>query len=290
MSNATSVAVVGCGTMGAGIARAAVLSGLSVVLHDIDPRRARLAAEAAGRAVTGPGPAIEVRPTIAAAVADVDVVVESVPEVLELKADVLRDILGHTGPGGLVATNTSTISIQTLEDRSGCAARLIGMHFFNPADRLRLVEIIRSPLTPAETVDRAEAFARQLGKTPIVIRDLPGFVTSRLGLVLGTEAMRLLAAGAATTTAIDTAMRLGYNHPMGPLELADLVGLDARLNNLRSLHAASGEERFQPPPLLVDMVRDDYLGRKNARGFYLYDEQGRKTGETPLPYLTESIG
>lgn len=272
--------------MGTGIAKAAAGSGLSVVLHDVDPERARLAA----RLADGSGPEVDVRATIAEAVADADVVVESVPELLELKADVLRDICAHAAPGGLVATNTSTMSIGTLESRAGCSGRLIGMHFFNPADKLRLVEIIRTPVIPNETVDRAEAFARELGKTPIVIRDLPGFVTSRLGLVLGTEAMRLLATGAATTTAIDTAMRLGYNHPMGPLELADLVGLDARLNNLRSLHAASGEQLFHPPPILVDLVRNDCLGRKNARGFYLYDDHGRKTGENPLVHLTESTG
>ncbi|GAB3457872.1 3-hydroxyacyl-CoA dehydrogenase family protein [Actinophytocola sediminis] len=280
MSDTTSVAVIGCGTMGTGIATAAAASGMAVVLYDIDADRARRVADRAARRAGGNTP--EVRTSISGAVAEVDVVVETVPEVLELKATVLRAVHAHAKPDGLLSTNTSTMSIVTLENLAGCAGRLIGIHFFNPADKLRLVEIIRGPTTPQSTVDRAEAFAHALGKTPIVIRDLPGFVTSRLGLVLGNEAMGLLADGAATTTAIDTAMRLGYNHPMGPLELADLVGLDARLNNLRSLYAASGEQRFRPPPILVEMVRNDYLGRKNARGFYYYDAHGHKTGETAV--------
>lgn len=284
------MAVVGCGTMGTGIATAVAAHGMAVVLHDIDPDRAHRAAERATRRTDGNTPGPQIRASIAEAVADADVVVESVPEVLELKAGVLREICAHAKSNGLVSTNTSTMSIGTLETLAECAGRLIGVHFFNPADKLKLVEIIRSPATPQASVDRAEAFAHALGKTPIVIRDLPGFVTSRLGLVLGNEAMRLLADGAATTTAIDTAMRLGYNHPMGPLELADLVGLDARLNNLRSLYEASGEQRFRPPPILVEMVRNDYLGRKNSRGFYFYDEHGSKTGETPVPRPTELSG
>jgi 3-hydroxybutyryl-CoA dehydrogenase len=148
------------------------------------------------------------------------------------------------------------------------------MHFFNPAHRMPLVEVIVAPTTSAQTRDDAVALARAWGKEPVVVRDRPGFITSRLGLIVGTEAMRMVEEGVASAADIDTAMRLGYRHPMGPLELADLVGLDARLNNLRSLHAQSGNPAYAPPAILEDLVRQGRLGRKTGHGFFDYDDAG----------------
>ncbi|HET6187974.1 MAG TPA: 3-hydroxyacyl-CoA dehydrogenase family protein [Trebonia sp.] len=288
------VAIIGCGTMGRGIARLAARHGMSVIMFDADPHAGRRALTAvtaeAARYRDSKNPAANDRAsippvlanTILEAVQRADVVVEAVPEVLEIKTPVLREIVASGQPGSLLGTNTSTISIAELEASCECPGRIVGIHFFNPAERMRLVEVIRSPQTPDVVVDRAEEFARTLTRTPIVVKDSPGFVTSRLGLALGTEAMRVLESGIATASAIDVAMTLGYNHPMGPLELADLVGLDARLNNLRSIYAARREEQYRPPRILEALVAEGNLGRKTSRGFYLYDEHGRRTGEAPL--------
>jgi 3-hydroxybutyryl-CoA dehydrogenase len=148
------------------------------------------------------------------------------------------------------------------------------MHFFNPAHKMPLVEVVVGDDTSETARDRAVGLAHTLGKDPVVVRDVPGFVTSRLGLLLGTEAMRMVEEGVATAADVDKAMRLGYRHPMGPLELADLVGLDARLNNLRSMHERSGNDAYRPPAILVELVRDGHLGRKSGRGFFSYDEAG----------------
>jgi 3-hydroxybutyryl-CoA dehydrogenase len=146
---------------------------------------------------------------------------------------------------------------------------------------MRLVEVIVTDDLPDFCVRRCADLAETLGKTPVIVKDSPGFITSRLGLALGNEAMLLVESGVAAPPDIDAAMRLGYNHPMGPLELADLVGLDARLNNLNALHGALGDGRFRPPQILIDLVAAGYLGRKTGRGFYLYDADGRKLDVTP---------
>ena len=150
------------------------------------------------------------------------------------------------------------------------------MHFFNPAEKMRLVEVVVPDGVPSHWIRAATGLAEALGKTPVVVKDSPGFITSRLGLLLGNEAMRLVASGVAAPDAIDLAMRLGYNHPMGPLELADLVGLDARLNNLNALYPALNDDRYRPPQILIDLVRAGHLGRKTGRGFYTYDASGYK--------------
>jgi len=283
--------------MGRGIAQLAVRHGMSVVLYDADPTVAdsSLAAVTAvfagdhASAGSSAADSVPVAPVLAAgireAVQQADVVIEAVPEILPVKSTVVREIVAHAPAGSLVGTNTSTMSIAILEAECECRGRLVGTHFFNPAERMRLVEVVRSPQTPDSVVAAAEAFARELGRTPIVVRDSPGFVTSRLGLVLGNEAMRVLESGIASASAIDAAMTLGYNHPMGPLALADLVGLDARLNNLRSIYAARGEERFRPPEILVSLVAEGSLGRKTSRGFYRYDEDGRAVGEAELTHV-----
>jgi 3-hydroxybutyryl-CoA dehydrogenase len=280
------VAVIGAGTMGRGVALAAARRGMSVLLHDIDGTRLRevtaglqqrLARDRKdGKSAEGgdvmPAEALETAARAA------DVVIEAVPEITDIKVPVLRDIHRVARQDAILASNTSTMSIGQLGESAGCADRLIGMHFFNPAEKMPLVEVIMTPATPAERLAECQEFVRLLAKTAIVVKDSPGFVTSRLGLILGNEAMRLLEEGVAAADAIDTAMRLGYNHPMGPLELADLVGLDARLNNLKALHAALGEERFRPPEVLVRMVGNRQLGRKSGQGFYRYDESGRRVG------------
>jgi 3-hydroxybutyryl-CoA dehydrogenase len=201
-------------------------------------------------------------------------VVEAVPEVLELKLDVLARIAAAAPPEALLATNTSTMSVTRLAEACGDGApRVVGMHFFNPVHRMALVEVIAGRATSVGAVADALELAAALGKDPIVVRDVPGFVTSRLGLLLGNEAMRMVDEGVASAADIDKAMRLGYRHPMGPLELADLVGLDARLNNVRSMYELSGAEPYRPPAILERLVAEGRLGRKSGAGFYTYDEE-----------------
>jgi 3-hydroxybutyryl-CoA dehydrogenase len=299
----TTVAVIGAGTMGRGIALTALRSRCDVVIFDVDAEAARRTADAGSRLASdggrdGPageipsteiGAGITVAESIAAAVAGADAVIESVVESESAKAPVLREMARTAGPGTLLATNTSTFSIARLAAAGGCEGRLVGMHFFNPAEKMRLVEVVVVDGTPAAYVRRCTDLAEALGKTPVVVTDSPGFITSRLGLALGNEAMRLVESGVAAPAAIDAAMRLGYNHPMGPLELADLVGLDARLNNLNALHPALGDDRYRPPQILVDLVRAGHLGRKSGRGFYHYDADGRKL-DVPPPALTAAGG
>jgi len=283
----TTIAVIGAGTMGRGIALTALRHGYDVALFDVNSDSARQAAsQAASRRGAGSSPAesggtaagatITVAATVEAAVAAAAVVIETVVESEPVKAEVLREIAAAAGPDTLLATNTSTFSIARLATAGGCEGRLVGMHFFNPVPKMRLVEVVIVPGTTPDHVRRCSDLAVSLGKTPIVVLDSPGFITSRLGLALGNEAMRLVASGVAGPSAIDAAMRLGYNHPMGPLELADLVGLDARLNNLNALHPALNDDHFRPPQILVDLVSAGHLGRKSGRGFYAYDADGRQ--------------
>jgi 3-hydroxybutyryl-CoA dehydrogenase len=284
-----NVIVIGAGTMGRGIAVAAVCGGLPTTLVDVDAAvlsRAHETAITSARkqsADTDVDALLSTSTDLDAVVASAHVVVEAVPEILELKLELFGRLGRLAAPGALLASNTSTMSITRLA--SGCArpARVIGMHFFNPAHRMPLVEIVRGDGTADETVDEAVAFAHRLGKDPIVVRDVPGFVTSRLGLLLGNEAMRLVEEGVASAPDVDKAMRLGYRHPMGPLELADLVGLDARLNNVRSMFAQSRNEQYRPPRILERLVEAGRLGRKTGTGFYRYGEDGAVVGPAELP-------
>jgi 3-hydroxybutyryl-CoA dehydrogenase len=282
--------------MGRGIALTARAHGHDVLVYDADPARARQVAGSAGLPGGGtaagddrPPGQIAVADSLARAARDADVVIESIVEAEAAKAAVLGEVASAAGPDTLLATNTSTISIARLAARSGCAGRLVGMHFFNPVPKMRLVEVAVAEGTPPVLVERCLDLARSLGKTPVVLKDSPGFITSRLGLALGNEAMRLVEQGVAEPEAIDAAMRLGYNHPMGPLELADLVGLDARLNNLNSLSAALDDDRYRPPRILTDLVDAGHLGRKSGRGFYRYDRLPERpvTGTTGYRNGTE---
>jgi 3-hydroxybutyryl-CoA dehydrogenase len=273
--------ILGAGTMGRGIAIAALDAGLEVTLVDVDPEVLDAAREriegyfdrhpredASDRPARG---TLRTETDLETAVGDADAVIEAVPEILDLKLEIFGR-LKAAPTGTLLVSNTSTMSIGRLADAAGGSSQVVGMHFFNPAHKMPLVEVIVADRTSETARDRAVTLARTLGKDPVVVRDVPGFVTSRLGLLLGTEAMRMVEEGVATAADIDTAMKLGYRHPMGPLELADLVGLDARLNNLRSMHERSGNDAYLPPAILVELVRDGHLGRKSGRGFFSYDD------------------
>ena len=276
------VAVIGAGTMGHGIAHVAALAGLRVRLHDVS-------AEAIGRGLAAIRQdldrgvekgkvTVESREAtlerIAAAarleeaVGDADLVIEAVPESLELKRELFRRLGAAAPAAALLATNTSALAVGRIAEAAAGPERVVGMHFFNPVHLMPLVEVVRAEVTGESAVERALAAGRRMGKEPIVVRDSPGFASSRLGLVLGLEAMRMLEQGVATAEDIDKAMTLGYRHPMGPLRLTDLVGLDVRLAIADSLHRELGAEAFRPPAILRRLVAEGRLGKKSGRGFY----------------------
>ncbi|MFG2047778.1 3-hydroxyacyl-CoA dehydrogenase family protein [Micromonospora sp. NPDC048935] len=275
--------VVGAGTMGLGIAYVAAGAGHAVELVEVDPERGAAAlnrlAELWERAVqrgklsadeaAAHRQRVTLRPTLADVAPAPDVIVEAVPERLDLKRAVLGDAAALRP--ALLASNTSSIAIGELAAGLDAPERFLGLHFFNPVWAMALLEIVVGPATAEETTAAAVALAGRLGKDPVVVRDLPGFATSRLGVTLGLEAIRMVADGVAGPADIDKAMVLGYRHPIGPLELTDLVGLDVRLDIARTLQAAYGD-RFAPPPLLVEMVDEGRLGKKSGHGFYLWND------------------
>jgi len=277
-----TVAVIGAGTMGHGIAQVAAQAGCDVRLADAVPgaadsglvriRRNLDGAVERGKATAADRDAalarIAVCPSAAEAAADADLLVEAVPEQLELKQAVVRDVEARLAEGALLATNTSSLSIAAIAGAARRPGRVVGMHFFNPVHLMKLVEVVVHPGTDAGAREEAVAFARRLGKEPIVVQDSPGFASSRLGIALGLEAMRMLEAGVASAEDIDKAMALGYNHPMGPLRLTDLVGLDVRLAIAHYLHATLHSPVFEPPAILERMVAEGTLGKKTGRGFY----------------------
>ncbi|KAB1919371.1 3-hydroxyacyl-CoA dehydrogenase family protein [Micromonospora noduli] len=274
--------VVGAGTMGLGIAYVAAGAGHAVELVEVDAERGAAAqnrlAELWERAVQrGKLSADEaatnrqrvtLRPTLAAVDPAPQVIVEAVPERLDLKRAVLRDAAALRP--ALLGSNTSSIAIGALAAELDAPEHFLGLHFFNPVWAMTLLEIVVGPATAEETTAAAVALAGRLGKDPVVVRDMPGFATSRLGVTLGLEAIRMVADEVASPADIDKAMVLGYRHPIGPLELTDLVGLDVRLDIARTLQAAYGD-RFAPPPLLVEMVAAGRLGKKSGQGFYRWE-------------------
>jgi len=268
--------------MGHGVAQTAAAAGMQVALHDvsadairngIEQVRANLETgiekgklDAAQRDATLSR--LAAAPDLDAAVAESDLVVEAVPESLELKRRLFAR-LGCVAPhDALLASNTSSLSIAEIGADAARPERVVGMHFFNPVHLMALVEVVRAAATSDATVERAVAVARRMGKEPIVVRDSPGFASSRLGLVLGLEAMRMLEQGVASADDIDKAMTLGYRHPMGPLRLTDLVGLDVRLAIAEHLHRELGSDAFRPPEILRRLVAEGRLGKKSGRGFY----------------------
>lgn len=274
------VAVIGAGTMGAGIAQSFLAADLAVVLADRDTT---ILGRAAERIAAGLRRQWRDRPDAEEAVAaalrrletvpdvpernDLDLVVEAVPEDTELKSAVLRAIDTRCGADAVVATNTSSLSVDQLATALADPGRFIGMHFFNPVPRSTLIELVTGSATSEATLAAARQWVELLDKTAIVVSNSPGFATSRLGLALGLEAMRMVEEGVASAEDIDTGMVLGYKHPVGPLRLTDVVGLDVRLGIAEHLFATLGP-RFEPPALLRAMVADGKLGQKVGEGFY----------------------
>ncbi len=276
------VAVVGAGTMGAGIAYAVALAGFEVCLTD---SRAEVLPLALGRLndllavavkrgkLTEPerfavSAQLRAEHEFAPAVSGAEVVIEAVHEHLGVKQQLFAE-LERAAPGdALLATNTSSLSVADIAAAVQDPGRVVGLHFFNPVHAMKLVEVVTHPRASPAAVERAVAFARALDKEPIVVQDSPGFASSRLGLALGLEAMRMLERGVASAEDIDKAMELGYNHAMGPLKLTDLVGLDVRLAIAQYLHQALGEPQFEPPQILRDKVAKGELGKKSGKGFY----------------------
>ncbi|HEX6182791.1 MAG TPA: 3-hydroxyacyl-CoA dehydrogenase family protein [Pyrinomonadaceae bacterium] len=275
------VAVLGAGTMGHGIAQAAAAAGFEVTLRDVSEElvtkglravesnlskgveRGKVSGEERERALSLIRTTTRLEET-----AGSDLFVEAVPERLDLKRETLRAVEELSGGDFVFATNTSSLSISEIAEGSRRPDRVVGMHFFNPVHIMRLVEIVVGRETSEETVEAVRAVALRMRKEPIVVRDVPGFASSRLGVALGLEAMRMVEEGVAAAKDIDTAMELGYNHPMGPLRLTDLVGLDVRLHIAEYLHSKLGSERFRPPEVLRRMVAEGKLGKKAGEGFY----------------------
>jgi 3-hydroxybutyryl-CoA dehydrogenase len=205
------------------------------------------------------------------AVTGADLVVEAVPEEMAIKHETLTAVESHVDPATLIASNTSSLSLTEIASVLDYPERAIGLHFFNPVHIMALVEIVVAEQTSAETIARAREFVNGIDKTPVEVADAPGFASSRLGVSLGVEAMRMVQEGVATPQDIDTAMELGYNHPMGPIELGDVVGLDVRLDILEYLRDELGE-RFRPPQILKRKVRAGKLGKKSGEGFYVWED------------------
>jgi len=203
-----------------------------------------------------------------AEIANADLIIEAAPERLELKQQILREVETHSNKAFIFASNTSSLSITEIAKASERPQNTVGMHFFNPVHLMRLVEIVVGKATSDDTVEVVREVSRRLRKEPIVVRDVPGFASSRLGVALGLEAMRMLEQGVASAKDIDTAMELGYNHPMGPLRLTDHVGLDIRLNIAEYLYRELGSETFRPPEVLRRLVEEGKLGKKTGEGFY----------------------
>jgi len=278
------VSVIGAGTMGNGIAHVCAQSGLDVTLVDLNrealdralatiagnlDRQLRKGAidEAARDATLS---RIATATGIAEGVAQADLVVEAAPERAEIKYEIFRAIDAAAPAGAILASNTSSISITEIAARTSRPGHVIGMHFMNPVPVMQLIEVIRGLATSDETTAAVMEMSRALGKTPVEVNDFPGFVSNRVLLPMINEAVFALMEGVADVEAIDTVMKLGMNHPMGPLALADLIGLDTCLNILEVLHRELGDDRYRPCPLLRKYVAAGWLGRKSGRGFHSY--------------------
>ena len=282
MKNIERVGVIGAGTMGHGIAQVAAASGCDVVLMDttadlaergLQRIRDNLAdgikrgkvTEQERDEILG---RVRVSGNASSAARDRDLMIEAVPERMDLKVALLQWIEAYLPDDAIIGSNTSSLSISSMQNALRLPHRMIGMHFFNPVHINRLVEIVRGNVTSADVVEATQGFVRRIDKDGIVVKDSPGFATSRLGVLLGLEAMRMFEEGVASAEDIDRALELGYRHPVGPLKLTDLVGLDVRLDIARYLHSELGGDQYKPPAILEQMVAEGKLGKKTGQGFY----------------------
>jgi 3-hydroxybutyryl-CoA dehydrogenase len=275
------IAVLGAGIMGRGIAYAAAVSGFDTTLFDVSPDALARAEDEVRKLVekgveagkVDPGAARALRLAthreLEAAAAAADLVIEAAPEDIRLKLDLFARLDRATRPETVLATNTSSLSVTEMAAATGRAPKVVGMHFFNPVHRMRLIEIVRALETDDDTVQTAEEVSRRMGKETVVVNESPGFITTRVNALIGNEAFRMLQEGVAPPEDIDKALKLGLNHPMGPFELVDLVGLDTRLSILNFLSQTLGE-RFRPVPLMVQYVKAGRLGKKTGKGVYDY--------------------
>ena len=290
MAEVKTIAVIGAGTMGRGIAHAAALGGYRTILEDILPNalrraeseiRANLDKAVELRKVTANDAdaafsRLEFAGSVDEAARQADLVIEAVPEELESKIEIFTLLDKICRPTTVLASNTSSLSLTEIASVTYRARKIVGMHFFNPVHKMKLLEIVRALETDDDTLATAVNVGQRMGKEVVVIKESPGFVTSRINAMIGNEAFYMLQEGIATAEDIDKALKLGLNHPMGPFELVDLVGLDTRLHILEYLHKTLGE-KFRPAPLLVQYVKAGRLGRKSGRGVFEYPEKKRES-------------
>ncbi len=284
------VGIVGAGAMGSGIAQICAQTGWETVLYDAFSESLKKGEErilsfwqrgiekgmTSEVEVSSWKAKLSTSSDIEEASRGMDLIIEAVPEKIELKKSVFRELEGLAPKESVLATNTSGLSISEIAAEIENSGRFVGLHFFNPVPLMPLLEIVRHDETSEETVTISKKVGESLGKTTILVNDVPGFATSRLGVVLGNEAIRMLAEGVASASDIDTAMKLGYRHPMGPLELSDLVGLDVRMDILNSLAEAFEDESYRPHPLLKKLVESGDLGKKAGRGIYDWTSGSRE--------------
>lgn len=295
MSTFENVFVTGAGTMGRGIAHVCALAGMRTILYDLDEgmlkdaretietnldkgvSRDKISEADKNRALSNLSTTTEFR------CQNADLFVEAIPEKMALKQKIFADACQQTKPGTLLASNTSSLSITEIASATTRPEDVVGLHFFNPVHIMKLLEIVKGAHTSEENIERAVAFAKEIGKTKVVVNDAPGFATSRLGITLGNEAMRMVEEGVASPEDIDTAMKLGYGHPMGPLMLTDLVGLDVRFHISNALFDEIKSDTFKAPRILRRLVRAGAMGKKSGAGFYIWKE-GKPVSVNPLAW------
>lgn len=285
MAQIQTIAVIGAGIMGRGIAHAAALGGYRTILEDLLPNALRKAeteiranldkAVELNKVTAADADAafkrLEYASSVEEAAREADLVIEAVPEELESKIEIFTLLDKICRPNTILASNTSSLSVTEVASVTYRAKKCVGMHFFNPVHKMKLLEVVRALETDEDTIATAVEVGRRMGKEVVVIRESPGFITSRINAMIGNEAFYMLQEGIASAADIDKALKLGLNHPMGPFELVDLVGLDTRLSILEYLHKSLGE-KYRPAPLLVQYVKSGRLGRKSGRGVYEYPE------------------
>jgi 3-hydroxybutyryl-CoA dehydrogenase len=285
MASVNTIAVIGAGIMGRGIAHASALGGYRTILEDLLPGALRKAeteiranldkAVELGKVTSNDADTafrqIEFAGSVEEAAREADLIIEAVPEEMESKIEIFTLLDKLCKPSTILASNTSSLSVTEIASVTYRAKKCVGMHFFNPVHKMKLLEVVRALETDDDTLNTAAEVGRRMGKEVVVIKESPGFITSRINAMIGNEAFYMLQEGIASAADIDKALKLGLNHPMGPFELVDLVGLDTRLNILEYLHKTLGD-KYRPAPLLVQYVKAGRLGRKSGRGVYEYPE------------------